>query len=140
MQPTEPAALLEAAPEQHARRCALAKNAIDAQRWPAASCNLRTTASLALEWADSARALADWCDAQAESGRAFSTVPATLEPNTQATALEPLRPPTLESIEAGLLALAHGLSREHAVRVRRAMNGVLVSQQQVQSTTAGAAA
>ena len=33
-------------------------------------------------------------------------------------------PPTLESLEAGLLTLAHGLGREHAMRVRRAMNGV----------------
>ena len=35
--------------------------------------------------------------------------------------------PTLESLEAGLLTLAHSLGREHALRVRRAMNGVLMA-------------
>ncbi len=34
--------------------------------------------------------------------------------------------PTLQSLEAGLIALAHGLGREHAMRVRRAMNCVLL--------------
>jgi len=127
MHPTESAALLEAAPEQHSRRCALAKNAIDGKRWPAAACNLRTAATLAQEWADRARSLADWCDAQAESGRAHSTVPATLEADAQALALEPAGLPTVEALEAGLMALAHAMGRDHAVRVRRAMNGVLAT-------------
>ena len=127
MQPTEPAAFLEAAPEQHARRCALAKNAIESKRWPAAACGLRTAATLANEWADRARDLADWCDAQAESGRAYSIVPATLEPGVQATILEPQGKPTVEAIEAGLMTLAHALGRDHAVRVRRAMNGILAT-------------
>lgn len=116
------AVLLEAAPEQHARRCALIKSAIDSQRWPAAACNLRVAASLAQEWVDSARALADWCDAQAGSGRLIS-VASYLE--TQAAVLEPQRPQTLESIEAGLIALARGLGREHAARTCRAMDGAL---------------
>ena len=36
MQPTDTAALLQAAPEEHSRRCALALSALDSQRWPAA--------------------------------------------------------------------------------------------------------
>lgn len=118
----EPAAILEVAPKQHARRCTLARSAIDSQRWPAAACNLRVAASVAQEWAGSARALADWCDAQAESGRVISAA-SNLE--DQAKVLEPQKQQTLESIEAGLIALAHGLGREHAARTRRAMNGAL---------------
>lgn len=140
MQSTETAALLEAAPEQHSRRCALTKSAIDANRWPAAACNLRTAASLAQEWADRARKLADWCDAQAESGRLHSTVSTTLGPEAQAVALEPAGQPTLEALEAGLMALAHGVGRDHAMRARRAMNGVLTAQQQGCAVPAGAAA
>lgn len=139
MQPTETAALLEAAPEAHSRRCALAKNAIEAKRWPAAACNLRTAATLVQEWADRARALADWCDAQAESGRAHSTVADTLAADAQATMLEPAGRPTLEALEAGLMALAHGMGREHAVRVRRAMCGVLAAQQNAASPSKVAA-
>ena len=139
MQSTELAALLEAAPEQHSRRCALAKNAIDSQRWPAAACNLRMAASLAQEWADRARTLADWCDIQAESGRAHPTVSTSLEPNAQ-VALTPAGLPTLEAFEAGLMALAHGMGREHAVRARRAMNGVLVGQHEPSIALVGAAA
>lgn len=136
MQPTEAAALLEAAPEQHSRRCALAKNAIEGKRWPAAACNLRTAATLAQEWADRARTLADWCDTQSEIGRAHSTVADTLAADAQATMLEPAGRPTLEALEAGLMALAHGMGRDHAVRARRTMNGVLIAQH----GTAGAAA
>ena len=66
MQTTDTAALLQAAPEEHSRRCALAKSALDSQRWPAAACGLRHAAALALDWASRARAMADWCDAQAE--------------------------------------------------------------------------
>ncbi len=40
--------------------------------------------------------------------------------------LLPVGEPTLQSLEAGLIALAHGLGREHAMRVRRAMNGMLL--------------
>ena len=70
MQATDTAALLQAAPEEHSRRCALAKNALDLQRWPAAACGLRHAAALAQDWATHARAMADWCDTQAEPGRA----------------------------------------------------------------------
>ncbi len=119
------AALLDRAPEAHSRICALAKNAIEVKRWPAAACNLRTAATLAQEWADRARTLADWCDTQFESGRAHSTVADTLAADAQATMLEPAGRPTLEALEAGLMALAHGMGRDHAVRARRAMNGIL---------------
>ena len=40
--------------------------------------------------------------------------------------LLPVGEPTLQSLEAGLIALAHSLGREHAMRVRRSMNGVLL--------------
>lgn len=58
----------------------------------------------------------------------------------QAAALLPVGAPTLESLEAGLMALAHGLGREQALRVRRAMNGVLSALQQDATAPAGAAA
>ncbi|WP_157019827.1 hypothetical protein [Acidovorax temperans] len=124
MQTTDTAALLQAAPEEHSRRCALAKSAIDSKRWPAAACGLRHAAVQAQEWATQARALADLCDAEAESGRAHSAVPATLAEPAQAL-LSPAGPITLEALEAGLMALAHRLGRDHAVHVRRAINGVL---------------
>lgn len=41
--------------------------------------------------------------------------------------LLPAGRPTLESLEAGLMALAHGIGRYHAQRVRRAMNGVITA-------------
>ncbi|WP_311221364.1 MULTISPECIES: hypothetical protein [unclassified Acidovorax] len=138
MPTTDLAALLQAAPESQSRRCALALNAIESSRWPAAACGLRTAATTAEEWAQHTRALADWCDAQAESGRVHSTAPIPPDFESQAAALLRAGQPTPESLEAGLMALAHGLGREHALRVRRAMNGVVVAQQQ--SATAGAAA
>ena len=127
MHTTELAVLLETAPEQHSRRCALALNAIHTGRWPAAACGLRAAATLAQEWAEQARSLADWCDTKAESGRAYSTVDATLKTDASVLALEPAGQPTIESIEAGLMALAHSLGRDHAVRVRRAMNGIILA-------------
>lgn len=139
MQTTDLPALLEAEPGQHSRRCALALSAIESSRWPAAACGLRSAASLAEEWAQQARQLADWCDAQAESGRAYSAVPVPMPEGCQA-ALQPVGGPTLESLEAGLMALAHGLGREQALRVRRAMNGVLSALQQGATAPAGAAA
>lgn len=140
MQTTDLPALLRAEPGQHGRRCALALNAIESSRWPAAACGLRSAASLAEEWAQQARQLADWCDAQAESGRAYSAVPVPMPEGSQAAAPLPVGGPTVDSLEAGLMALAHGLGREHALRVRRAMNGVLSAQHQDTSAPAGAAA
>lgn len=127
MYTTELAVLLETAPEQHSRRCALALNAIQSGRWPAAGCGLRAAAVMAQGWADQARSLADWCDTQAESGRAYSTVDARLKPDASVLALEPAGQPTMEALEAGLMALAHALGRDHAVRVRRAMNGIILA-------------
>ncbi len=124
MQATDTAALLQAAPEEHSRRCALAKSAIDSKRWPAAACGLRHAAAQAQAWATQASALADLCDAEAASGRAHSVVPATLAEPAQAF-LSPAGPITLEALEAGLMALAHRLGRDHAVHVRRAINGVV---------------
>lgn len=43
------------------------------------------------------------------------------------TDLLPAGRPTLESLEAGLMALAHGVGRYHAQRVRRAMDGVITA-------------
>lgn len=123
---TDSVVLLQAAPEEHSRRCALAKSALDSQRWPAAACGLRHAAVQAQDWAAQARTLADWCDCQAESGRAHSVVHATLtEPAP--TLLAPAGPITAEALEAGLLALAHHLGRDHAIHVRRAINGVLLA-------------
>lgn len=77
MQPTDLAALLEAAPEQHSRRCSLAKSAIDSRRWPVAACGLRHAAAVAQAWALQARQLADLCDEQAKRENA-QFVPADL--------------------------------------------------------------
>ncbi len=127
MQTTELAVLLETAPEQHSQRCTLALNAIQSSRWPAAGCGLRAAAVMAQAWADQARSLADWCDTQAESGRVRSTVDTTLKTDTSDLALELVGQPTTEALEAGLMALAHSLGREHAIRVRRAMNGIILA-------------
>ncbi|QIL81004.1 hypothetical protein G7047_14695 [Diaphorobacter sp. HDW4A] len=43
--------------------------------------------------------------------------------------LLPAGRPTLESLEAGLMTLAHSLGREHAQRVRRCMNGIITAAQ-----------
>ena len=129
MAPTDTAVLLQAAPEEHSRRCALAQSALDSQRWPAAACGLRHAAAMAQEWASKARELADWCDTEAESGRAGSVVgPSLIEITQPGTLIEQAGQPTLESLEAGLMALAHHLGREHAVHTRRDMANVLRSQ------------
>lgn len=125
MPTTEIAAILKAAPQQHSQQCALAADAIQGRRWPSAAALLRTQATMAQEWAAQARVLATWCEAEGESGRVHSVVPTALDCHAPADLLGPAGAPTLESLEAGLLALAHGLGREHAARVRRAMNGVL---------------
>lgn len=125
MPTTEIAALLKAAPEQHSQQCALAADAIQGRRWPSAAALLRAQATMAQEWADQARVLATWCEAEGESGRVHSAVPTALDCHAPTDLLGPTGAPTLEALEAGLLALAHGLGREHAARVRRAMNGVL---------------
>lgn len=128
MQPPDTAALLQSAPEEHSRRCALAKSALDSQRWPAAACGLRHAAAQAQDWAARARELADWCDAQAEPGRAHSVVGATLaDASREPVLLAPDGPITLEALEAGLLTLAHRLGRDHAVHVRRTINGVVLA-------------
>ncbi|WP_353177621.1 hypothetical protein [Delftia acidovorans] len=125
MSTIEIAALLKAAPVRHSQQCMLAADAIQGRRWPSAAALLRAEATVASEWADQARVLATWCQAEGESGRVHSTVPTALERHAPADLLGPAGAPTLESLEAGLLALAHGMGREHAARVRRAMNGVL---------------
>lgn len=127
MQTTEPTALLEAAVDQHSRRCALAKSAIDGQRWPAAACSLRMAATLAEDWANRARDLAEWCDVQATGGRTFLAANASPDSDAGAMDLELQGMPTLEALEAGLMVLAHSMGREQAMRVRRAMNGVLTA-------------
>lgn len=124
---TGAATVLGSAPEQHSRRCALAKSAIESKRWPAAACTLRTAATLAQEWADHARSLANWCDTMAKNGCAHFAAADVLPAEPQTTALEPAYNPSLEALEAGLMALAHGLGRVHAARARRAMNGVLAA-------------
>lgn len=74
MQPTESAAYLQAAIEIQSRNCILARTQIDAECLPMAAHNLRTAAFAAQRLAEKAIALAEWCDAQTESGRAHSTV------------------------------------------------------------------
>ncbi|GKT20050.1 hypothetical protein AVHY2522_24645 [Acidovorax sp. SUPP2522] len=118
-------ALLLASPADHQRRSALARRAAADGRWPAAACGLRHASAMAREWADKAIKLADRCDAEAESGRIASTVAPTLvEIAEPGTLLEQAGPVTIEALEAGLLALAHHLGREHAVHTRRAMANV----------------
>ena len=129
MQPSDIAELLVAAPLDHLRRSEIAHRAIEAGRWPAAACGQRHAAALAKEWSDKAAALAAHCDAQAEPGRVGSTVAPTLVEITEpGTLLDLTAEPTLQSLEAGLLALAHHLGREHAVHTRRAMANVLRAQ------------
>ena len=127
MQPNETISLLEVAPEQHTRRCALAMSAINAMRWPAAACGLRTAATLAQDWADRARHLAEWCDTQAEGGRAPAAISQTQPSDAQDVLIERLGQPTIESLEAGLMALANALGRDRAVLVRQAMNRILAA-------------
>lgn len=130
MTSTEIAALLKTAPNEHILRCALVAGAIDSGRWPSAATGLRSAAAMSEQWANQARTLANWCDAQAESGRIHSTVPATLDAPTPSCLLASAGgAPTLASLEAGLMALAHHLGREHAACVHRAMNGVLLATQ-----------
>jgi len=124
MKPPEIAALLGSAPESHSRRCALAKNAIETRRWPAAAGGLRIAASLAQEWATKVRTLADWCATQSPSTRADQDALDALELQDLLTPEEALSPDVLE---AGLMALAHSMGREHAIRTRRAMNEVLAA-------------
>lgn len=132
MQPTNTAALLQAAPEEHSRRCALAKSALDLQRWPAAACGLRHAAKLAEEWASQARWLADWCDTQDKSGITLSAIADAPDVENLPDSMTAVGAPTAEAIEAGLLSLANALGHGHAVRVRRAMNDVLTAQQLAQ--------
>ena len=128
MQPSDFAALLEAAPLDHQRRSNLAYRAIEAGRWPGAACGLRHAAAMARDWADQAALLADHCDTQAESGRVGSTVaPSLMEITKPGTLLEQTGPVTVEALEAGLMALAHRVGRDHAVHTRRAMNGVMLA-------------
>ena len=130
MQPTDTATLLQVAPEEHQKRCTLARSAIEARRWPQAACGLRHAAAEARIWADQVAALADQCDAEAESGRVHSTVqPTLLDDISPSTLPATTSPQTLESQEAGLMALAHFVGRRCAVNVHRAMNGVLREQE-----------
>ena len=126
MQHAELAFLLEGSPQDHYRRSAEAHRAILAGRWPAGACGLRHASAMARNWADEIAKLADLCDAEAESGRLHSAVATSLDQHDfPESVLESGHPLTLAAVEAGLLALAHSLGREHAVHVRRAMNGVL---------------
>lgn len=79
---------------------------------------LRHTASIAQDLATQARQLADWCDAQAENLQ-----PNALAPSSPANLLTLNGTATVEALEAGLMALANGLGRDHATRVLQAING-----------------
>lgn len=126
MKSAEITALLQAAPEEHSRRSALVKSAIGAQRWPAAACGLRHAATQAQDWATLARILADQCDAQTTSGLARSAGPATLtDPHLFSALMAPEGPMTVAALEAGLMALANGLGREQAARVRHAISDAI---------------
>lgn len=127
MQSTEIAALLEAAPVDHQKRCALAHNAIESGRWPQAACGLRHAAAEARAWADRASALAAHCEAQTTALQASDPhVPqVNLEDALSAAFAAPL---TAEALEAGLLVVANSINRECAIRTRRAINGVMAAQ------------
>ena len=128
MQLADFTAHLQAAPEEHQRRSAFTASAIEGGRWGAAACYSRQAAAAAHEWANVAFQLATFCDAQAEVARFGAAVPITLVEITEpGTVAEHCGAPTLESLEAGLLALAHHLGREHAVHTRRAMVNVLLA-------------
>lgn len=125
MQTTDTATLLEVAPQKHSRRCALALGHINAGRWAAAASGLRGAAAVAQGSASQMLRLAAFCDERLLrdcASDAASASPAT----SPEPAVDPA--PTLESIEAGLMALAHTLGLDQALRVRRAMNGVLSAQ------------
>lgn len=118
----EIAALLEAAPEQHSRHCAVTRSVIDAGRWPAAASGLRQAATQAQDWAAQAHQLADWCDAQAANEQTdplASITPTCSNPLTQAG------PTTIAALEAGLLVLAKGLGRDHTARVLQAISDAI---------------
>lgn len=50
-----------------------------------------------------------------------------LSPDTPRFMAETAGKPSLDALEAGLMALAHSLGREQAMRVRRAMNGIILA-------------
>lgn len=128
MQLADFTAHLRAAPEEHQRRSALTASAIEGGRWGAAACYSRQAAAAAHEWANVAFQLATFCDAQAEVAHFGTSVPPSLEELAESgTLVQKCGAPTLESLEAGLLALAHHLGRDHAVHTRRAMVNVLLA-------------
>lgn len=113
------AALLASAPENHTKRCALVRQAIDDRRWSQAAVALRLAALSASEWAKDANDLATQCTSEQVSGRLASVIPyshrSSATPNTL----------TLEALEAGLPVVANTVSRDCALRARRAMDGVM---------------
>ena len=127
MQPTEIAALLEAAPVDHQKRCALAHNAIESGRWPQAACGLRHAAAEARAWADRASALAAHCETGTAAFQA-SDPHASQDAQEDALSAALTAPLTAEALEAGLLVIANSINRECAIRTRRAINGVMAAQ------------
>lgn len=122
MQPPEILNLLESLPEQQRRRCAQAINAIQREHWPAAACSLRVAAQIGQEWAAQASQLAAWCEEQRTANSADRASPTALARSPTTQHLQHPGKPTLESLEAGLTALAHFFGPEHATAVRKAMS------------------
>lgn len=127
MQVAEIAVLLEAAPVDHQKRCALAHNAIESGRWPQAVCGLRHAAAEARAWADRVCSLAAHYEAETTALQA-SAPPAPQDEQEDAFSIAFAVPLTAEALEAGLLVIANSISRECAIRARRAINGVMTAQ------------
>lgn len=125
---TTTADLLVSAPEDLAKRCVLIQTAIDERRWSQAAVSLKLAALMARDWADKAQAFADKCAAEEKSGRLYSVVPAAIARGNGAAAL------TIEAVEAGLLVVANSVSRDCAIRVRRAMDGIMAGRSNADST------
>lgn len=122
MQPPEILNLLESLPEQQRRRCAQAINAIQREHWPAAACSLRVAAQIGQEWAAQANQLAAWCEEQRTASSADSASHTALARSPATQHIQHPGKPTLESLEAGLTALAHFFGPDHATAVRKAMS------------------
>lgn len=122
MQPPEILNLLESLPEQQRRRCAQAINAIQRGHLPAGACSLHVVAPLDQEWAAQATQLAAWCEEQRITGASNSETATALTRRPVAPLAQHPGKPTLESLEAGLTALAHFFGPEHATALRKAMS------------------
>lgn len=110
--------MLLSAPAILPKRCATVQSAIDDRDWQGAASALRALSANVVDWATKLNELSEICTTEAKTGRLISVVP-----RVQATC--PTAPVSLEAIEAGLLVVANSVSRDCALRARRAMDGVM---------------